>query len=91
MDISTYLDQERGRAAELARHLKVKPVNVSRWQKKQKLVPARYCLRIEAWSAGAVTRQELRADDWRDYWGDLGTTSVPQAGRPPVQEVSDAA
>lgn len=92
MDLTAYLNQERGRGAKLARHLNVKPVNISRWRKKQKLVPTRYCLRIESWSAGVVTRQELRPDDWREHWGDPAAAAALPADTgdavEPAEEVS---
>lgn len=89
MDLCNYLNQERGRGAELARLLVVKPVSISRWRSKQKLVPAKYCLRIEVWSGGVVTRQELRPDDWRDHWGDLAAAATAPADTGDAVELAE--
>ncbi|MBV6304905.1 helix-turn-helix domain-containing protein [Candidimonas humi] len=34
-------------------------------------VPEKVCVRIERATAGAVTRRDLRPDDWADIWPEL--------------------
>lgn len=59
----------------LAMALGVAPVNVSQWLSsasvKGRPVPPKQCVRIEALTKGAVSRRELRPDDWRDIWPEL--------------------
>ncbi|QII84188.1 helix-turn-helix domain-containing protein [Bordetella hinzii] len=69
MKLHTYLSQERGRAAMLARALRVKPPTISEWRRGVKRVPITQCLPIERATGGEVTRADLR-DDWRTVWPD---------------------
>lgn len=59
----------------LAIALGVAPVNVSQWLSSASLkgrpVPPKQCVRIEALTKGAVSRRELRPDDWQDIWPEL--------------------
>ena len=57
---------EAGGLSDFAKQLGVTSQALSNW--KQRGVPANYCLRIVTLAKGAVTLQELRPDDWRDYW-----------------------
>jgi DNA-binding transcriptional regulator YdaS (Cro superfamily) len=50
----------------LAEKLGVSAQVLSNW--KARGVPAQYCMRLVALSGGIVTLQQLRPDDWRDYW-----------------------
>lgn len=34
-------------------------------------IPARHCPAIERATGGAVTRKDLRPDDWQDIWPEL--------------------
>ena len=43
---------------------------VSNW-KRIDSVPVEYCARIEQATAGAVTRKDLRPDDWQAIWPEL--------------------
>lgn len=38
-------------------------------------VPARYCVRIESLTRGAITRRDMRPADWMDYWPELAANS----------------
>ena len=64
-----------GNKAKMARALEITPVTVGQWLKPSEQggreVPAKQCVRIERLTAGAVTRQALRADDWQDFWPEL--------------------
>lgn len=45
-------------------------------------VPPRYCPAIEKLLNGAVTRRDLRPDDWQDIWPDLsGKAAKRRAGK----------
>lgn len=42
-------------------------------------IPARYCVRVERLSG--VSRRELRAEDWEDYWpSDASDQTASQIG-----------
>ena len=63
-----------GSQALLARLLGVTPAVVYQWVSGLRPVPVRYCAAIERATAGAVTRQDLRPDDWVDIWPELANT-----------------
>lgn len=71
MKLNNYIKQRRGMASELARQIGVAPVLVSQWAKGQRPVPAHRCVAIERATDGAVTRSDLRPNDWRDLWPEL--------------------
>lgn len=73
MILSAYLALERGRGAAIARGLQVKPVMVSQWAHGCKPVPPTRCTAIEKVTGGAVTRRDLRPDDWQEIWPELAT------------------
>lgn len=77
MELSKWLNLERGRAAALAVALGIKPPQVADWVTGKKPVPANHCQAIERWTNGAVTRMDLLPNDWRDYWPDLGDPAIP--------------
>ena len=60
-----------GSQAELARRLGVTPPMVQQWKNGTRPVPPQYCPAIERATAGAVTRRDLRPDDWHLIWPDL--------------------
>lgn len=70
MKLGLYVKQERGRAAWIARNIKVRPVMVSIWASEKEPVPPVRCVQIEALTEGLVTRKDLRSD-WRDIWPEL--------------------
>ncbi len=41
------------------------------WIKKRRPVAADRCVAIERATDGAVTRRDLRPDDWQDIWPEL--------------------
>ncbi len=71
MNLNEWLKQERGRQAELARHLGIKPPQVADWISRDKPVPVVHMAAIEAYTAGAVTRRDMRPDDWQRIWPEL--------------------
>ena len=61
-----------GSQAALARAVGVKPPVIQQWLKGQRPIPAVRCVAIEQATHGDVTRQELRPDDWKKLWPELG-------------------
>jgi len=59
-----------GRTA-MARLMKVLPSAIGNW--KIRGVPFQRCVEIEQATAGAVTRRDLRPDDWQLIWPELAT------------------
>lgn len=58
-----------GGGAALAALLGVSAQAVSNW--KERGVPIDRCVTIERLTEGAVTRRDLRPDDWQDIWPEL--------------------
>lgn len=84
MNLRTYLDQERGRAAELARALKMPPVLLSQWSSGARRVPAERCPAIERETGGVVRCEDLRPDvDWAYLRG----TNCPADQRDPARDI----
>ncbi|WP_097201259.1 transcriptional regulator [Delftia acidovorans] len=52
--------------------LGVSKAAVWQWMAGGRQVPVKHCPRIEALTRGAVTRRELRPDDWQLLWPELG-------------------
>lgn len=73
MDIRTYTASRRGAAAELARAINVSPSYLSQMASGLAPVSAERSVAIERATAGAVTRQDLRPDDYWLIWPDLPT------------------
>jgi DNA-binding transcriptional regulator YdaS (Cro superfamily) len=76
MDLSKYLKAERGRTGELASMLNVSGSLVTQWAS-GKAVSAERCTEIERATGGAVTRRDLRPDDWHRIWPELVTAEHP--------------
>ena len=82
MELKIWLRQQRGRQVELARHLNIKPPQVADWLSYDKPVPVHHMAAIEVFSCGAVTRQEMRPNDWHRIWPELvidNNTTQPAA------------
>ena len=80
-----------GGQAALALAIGVKQQHVWNWLNRENgQVPPERCVAIEVTTCGAVTRRELRPDDWHRIWPELigadGAPDVPQA-----EEARDAA
>lgn len=60
-----------GGPAALAHLLDITPAAVSQWLHRRRPVPLRHCAAIERATNGAVTRKDLRPDDWQEIWPDL--------------------
>jgi DNA-binding transcriptional regulator YdaS (Cro superfamily) len=73
MSLREYLRQ-RGMQARLARLLAVNPVLIHQWAYGKRPIPIHRCADIERVTAGQVTRQDLRPEDWFRIWPELATT-----------------
>ena len=99
MDLITYFAKCHGAQAALARALGVPQSLPSAWaatdSRKRRRVPIERCCAIEVATEGAVTRRDLRPDDWHLIWPELAE-SAPNptpalAGQAPAAINSDAA
>lgn len=69
MKLIDFVSQSRrGQGVALARTLGVSQPTVSDWCTGKKRVPVERCLPIERATAGAVTRKDLRPEDWAEIW-----------------------
>lgn len=87
-----------GNQAALARALGVTPATVGQWLKPDvrtgREVPPKQCVRIEQLTQGAVTRRDLRPDDYLEFWPELapGVVSIaPASTQPTAIEAPQAA
>lgn len=80
MELREYLSGRRGMAAELAEAVGESPAFISQVATSRRPCPAALAVSIEAASAGAVRRWDLRPDDWHRIWPEL----VGADGAPPV-------
>jgi DNA-binding transcriptional regulator YdaS (Cro superfamily) len=71
MNLLLYVNQGRGMRSELARALSLLPIQISNWATGRRPVPIEHCPAIERATGGAVTRRDLRPDDWMDIWPEL--------------------
>lgn len=78
MDLKSWVEAERGRALALARAIDVPPSFVSKMVGGDKRVPIERCVPIERATAGAVTRKDLRPDDWAAIWPELAQAAAAQ-------------
>ena len=60
-----------GSQRSLAEHIGVTPGAVSQWALGLYVVPVERAVQIERVTDGAVTRRDLRPDDWGDIWPEL--------------------
>ena len=72
MKLSDYLNNAgRGSRSELAQKIGGYASDVSDWLAGERPVPLHRCAAIEAATGGAVTRRDLRPDDWQQIWPEL--------------------
>lgn len=79
MDLRTYLESaERGTGSKLAGVLGVNRVLISQWAAPGgRAVPVEHCAALELATGGAVSRRQLRPDDWHRIWPELVTSEFP--------------
>ena len=87
MRLSEYIKTTKVSGQELAGMLGVSQPVVSSWVIGRKPVPEKRCVEIERLTSGAVTRKDLRPDDWADIWPEL---AAPSADGSCAATVSDA-
>ena len=73
--LKSWLSAERGRAAALAAVLRVPPSFVTKMGNGEKPIPIDHMAAIEAFTRGAVTRQEMHPTGWRRIWPELAENS----------------
>lgn len=66
-----------GSLAEVARVLGVTKASVHQWKLEKRQVPLKHCVAIEQATNRAVTRRDLRPDDWHRIWPELITEEYP--------------
>ena len=72
MDLHSYLEQEgAGSRGRLAKAIGAYPSDVSNWARGRRGVPVERAVAIEQATGGAVTRRDLRPDDWHLIWPEL--------------------
>lgn len=69
--LRSWLAAERGRASRLARHLGVPPSFIAKMASGEKAIPMCHAAPIEAFTGGAVTRQQMFPGVWRTHWPEL--------------------
>lgn len=67
-----------GGVGKLAAAIGVVQSAVSNWRVRGN-IPAEHCAGIEAATHGAVTRRDLRPDDWQKIWPELAASPAHQA------------
>lgn len=76
MKLSNYLSLH-GSQTELARAIGAQPQLIWQWSTGVRKIPIERCVPIERATNGAVTRQDLRPEDWQDIWPELATQPTP--------------
>lgn len=71
MELKTYIQSERGNGGALADKLGIPLSYLSQMASGNRGVTAERASAIELHTAGAVSRQELRPDDWQAIWPEL--------------------
>lgn len=66
-----------GNATRLAEAVGVSLQALTNWRTRG--VPIEHCVAIERACNGAVTRRDLRPDDWQRIWPELAPSSTPVA------------
>lgn len=62
-----------GSQSALAAAVGVTKAAVWQWKSLGRQVPIEHCVAIERATGGAVTRRDLRPDDWQSIWPELAT------------------
>lgn len=60
-----------GSQSALASQLGVKQQSLQLWYSGKRSVPIKRCVQIERLTNGAVTRKDLRPDDYHEIWTDI--------------------
>ena len=60
-----------GGLSEFSKKIGVRPPTAVEWVKGKRPVPIKRCVQIEKLTGGAVTRKDLRPDDYWEIWTDI--------------------
>lgn len=71
MNLNQYLSQDGIVARQFADDLGVPAPLISQWRTNERPIPIERCVAIERATSGAVTRQDLRPNDWESIWPEL--------------------
>jgi len=80
MNIAQYLEHSQVSQSAFAALVGVSQSMVWQWIEGRRPVPEKRCARIERLTNGAITRQELRPDDWQEIWPELANTEGKGGG-----------
>ena len=69
----------------LAACLHVPPSFVAKMASGDKSIPLEHATAIERFTAGAITRRDIRPDDWQDIWPELADSEPKQPPAPAHQ------
>lgn len=79
MKLTNYLRERELSHAAFARLIGVSQPVVSGWVNGVAPVPEKRAVQIEIATSGAVTRRDLRPDDWAQIWPELATATPATA------------
>lgn len=71
MNLKTYISSGHGNAKVLAEKLSIHPSFLSQMVSGDRAISPERCVLIEQATNGAVTRKDLRPDDWERIWPEL--------------------
>lgn len=91
MKLSLWLNEKYGRGKALSTAIGVPQSFVVKMAQGEKQVPAERCVPIERATGGAVTRKDLRPDDWQSIWPEAAANDWMPATPPPTTEPAAAA
>ncbi len=77
MKLIDYLSKH-GSQTKLANEIAAQPQLVWQWAKLVRQVPIERCCAIEVATGGAVTRRDLRPNDWQKIWPELAQARAHQ-------------
>lgn len=90
MELRAYLDKAgHGASRRMAEALGAYASDVSSWASGRRRPGVAYCVAIEQHTQGAVTRRDLRPDDWQDIWPELADPQ-PNTAPAPAQQAPAA-
>lgn len=84
MDALNEAIEHAGGVSALAVAIGVTQSAVSNWRSRGVFVPPDHCASIETAAKGAVTRRDLRPDDWYRIWPELVTDEFPAPAKATV-------
>lgn len=81
MNLSKYIAETNAKKSEMARALNVSPALLHQWVTGLRPVAIPHCAAIEIYTAGKVTRRDLRPNDWAQIWPDLAVPTRHKANK----------